>query len=85
MTGLARARIPPLKKCAKSGSLDWPNAWAGKPERPSAERGLLVPSPTNQAQIVGISDAPFARPDFRRLIQGIKFVAQNHQSARGTP
>lgn len=53
-------------------------------DRPFAEPGVFVLNPESQLQIVDISNAPFARPDLRTLLQGITFVAQNDYPIRGT-
>lgn len=53
-------------------------------DRPFAEPGLFVLNPAGELQIVDVSNAPFARPDLRVLLQGLKFVAQNNYPIRGT-
>lgn len=53
-------------------------------DRAFAEPGLFVLNPGGKLQIVDVSNAPFARPDLRALLQGIKFVAQNNYPIRGT-
>lgn len=52
-------------------------------DRQFAEPGLFVLNPAGEIQIVDVSNAPFARPDLRTLLQGIKFVAQNDYPVRG--
>lgn len=53
-------------------------------DRPFAEPGVFVLNPQGQLQIVDISNAPFARPDLKALLQGIIFVAKNDYPVRGT-
>ncbi len=53
-------------------------------DRPFAEPGLFVLNPEGRLQIIDVSNAPFARPDLRALLGGIKFVAANDYPIRGT-
>lgn len=53
-------------------------------DRHFAEPGVFVLNPTNQLQIIDVSNAPFARPDLRTLLSGIMFVARNDYPVRGT-
>ena len=53
-------------------------------DRPFAEPGVFVLNPSGRLQIIDISNAPFARPDLRSLLGGIKFVAENDYPIRGT-
>lgn len=52
-------------------------------DRPFAEPGLFVINPDGLVQIVDISNAPFARPDLKPLLQGIKFVIAKDYPIRG--
>lgn len=52
-------------------------------DRPFAEPGLFVLNPAGKLQIIDVSNAPFARPDLRTLLAGIKFVASNEYPVRG--
>jgi peroxiredoxin len=45
-------------------------------DRPFAEPGLFVVNPQGEAQIVDISNAPFARPDLRAILAGLKFIQE---------
>jgi peroxiredoxin len=53
-------------------------------DRPFAEPGLLVINPQGQAQIIDISNAPFARPDLRGILNGLKFIKERSYPIRGT-
>jgi peroxiredoxin len=53
-------------------------------DRPFAEPGLFVVNPKGQLQIVDVSNAPFARPDLRTLLNGLKFLLDNNYPIRGT-
>lgn len=53
-------------------------------DRSFAEPGLFVINPESKVQIVDVSNAPFARPDPRSLLAGVKFVIENDYPIRGT-
>ncbi len=53
-------------------------------DRPFAEPGLFVVNGDRKAQIIDISNAPFARPDLQILLDGINFVRKNGYPVRGT-
>ena len=53
-------------------------------DRPFAEPGLFVVNPQGEAQIVDISNAPFARPDLRAILAGLKFIQEKGYPIRGT-
>lgn len=53
-------------------------------DQPFAEPGLFVINPNGEAQIVDVSNAPFARPDLAAILNGLKFVQANNYPIRGT-
>jgi peroxiredoxin len=53
-------------------------------DQPFAEPGLFVINPKGQVQIVDVSNAPFARPDLKSLLGGIRFVIEKDYPVRGT-
>lgn len=55
-------------------------------DRPFAEPGVFVINDEGRVQIIDISNAPFARPDFNTLLGGINFVRNpaNNYPIRGT-
>jgi peroxiredoxin len=53
-------------------------------DRPFAEPGLFIANPEGQAQIIDVSNAPFARPDLQAVLNGLKFVQQKKYPIRGT-
>lgn len=53
-------------------------------DRAFPEPGLFVINADGHAQIIDISNAPFARPDLEGLLGGIKFVRANDYPIRGT-
>ncbi len=53
-------------------------------DRPFAEPGLFVINPEGKAQIIDISNAPFARPELKGLLKGIQFVMSKGYPVRGT-
>ncbi len=53
-------------------------------DRPFAEPGLIVVNPNGDAQIVDISNAPFARPDLAAILNGLKFIQEKGYPIRGT-
>lgn len=52
-------------------------------DRPFAEPALFVINPDGKTQIIDISNAPFARPDLKSLLKGIRFVMSNDYPIRG--
>lgn len=57
---------------------------AQETDRPFSEPGVFVINPDGHAQIVDVSNAPFARPELQVLLGGIKFVIGNNYPTRGT-
>jgi peroxiredoxin len=53
-------------------------------DRPFPEPGLFVVNPQGQAHIIDISNAPFARPDLRGVLNGLKFIKEKSYPIRGT-
>jgi hypothetical protein len=53
-------------------------------DHPFAEPGVFVITPRGEVQIVDVSNAPFARPDLRSLLDGIRFVIEKDYPVRGT-
>lgn len=53
-------------------------------DRPFPEPGLFVINPKGQAQVVDVSNAPFARPDLSMVLNGLKFVQEKSYPIRGT-
>jgi len=49
-----------------------------------AEPCVLVINPENKLHIIDKSNAPFARPDLRKLLDGIKFIQSKEYPIRGT-
>ncbi len=52
-------------------------------DRAFAEPGMFVINPAGQVQMIDISNAPFARPDLKSLLQGLKFVMSKDYPIRG--
>lgn len=53
-------------------------------DRPFPEPGLFVVNPEGRAQIIDVSNAPFARPDLQAILNGLKFVQEKNYPIRGT-
>jgi hypothetical protein len=53
-------------------------------DRAFAEPGLIAVNPGGEAQIVDISNAPFARPDLAAILNGLKFIQEKGYPVRGT-
>lgn len=55
-------------------------------DRPFAEPALIVANSENCAQIVDISNAPFARPELKTILMGLTFIRnpENNYPIRGT-
>ena len=53
-------------------------------DRQFPEPGLFVVNPDGKAQIIDISNAPFARPDLSAVLTGVKFVREKGYPIRGT-
>ena len=49
-----------------------------------AEPGLFVINPQGQAQVIDISNAPYARPDLAGVLNGIKSTREKGFPVRGT-
>ncbi len=52
-------------------------------DRPFSEPGLFVLNPAGEAQIIDVSNAPFARPDLKALLKGVQFVMSKDYPIRG--
>ena len=52
-------------------------------DRNFAEPATFVINPDGKVQIVDVSNAPFARPDLKGLLDGIRFVMAKHYPVRG--
>lgn len=52
-------------------------------DRPFAEPGLYAINPEGAVQIIDVSNAPFARPDLRAVLGGLKFVQARNYPIRG--
>lgn len=48
------------------------------------EPGLFVVNPEGKAHIIDVSNAPFARPDLRGVLNGLKFIRERDYPIRGT-
>ncbi len=53
-------------------------------DRPFAEPAVIVVNPGGRMQIIDISNAPYARPDLRQLLDGIRTIQQEHYPPRST-
>lgn len=53
-------------------------------DRPFPEPGVYAVNPDGLLQIVGISNAPFARPDLEALTRGLEFILEKGYPIRGT-
>lgn len=55
-------------------------------DRPFAEPGIYVINDQGEIQVVDISNAPFARPELKSLLMGLKFIRnpENNYPIRGT-
>ena len=53
-------------------------------DRPFPEPGLFVVNPEGRAHIIDISNAPFARPDLKGVLNGLKFIKERGYPIRGT-
>ena len=53
-------------------------------DRPFSEPGIFIVNPEGQAQVIDISNAPFARPDLNGILNGLKITQERGYSARGT-
>jgi len=53
-------------------------------DRPFPEPGLFVVNPDGDAQIVDISNAPFARPELGNILNGLKMIKERNYPIRGT-
>jgi peroxiredoxin len=53
-------------------------------DRPFPEPGLFIVNPEGQAQVIDVSNAPFARPDLNGILNGLKFVQEKSYPPRGT-
>lgn len=52
-------------------------------DRPFAEPGLFVINPGGATQIIDVSNAPFARPDLKGVLDGLRFVQARGYPVRG--
>ncbi len=59
---------------------------ADETDRPFAEPGIFVVNAEGQVQVTDISNAPFARPDLKTLLGGLRFIRnpENNYPIRGT-
>ena len=57
---------------------------AQETDRPFAEPGLFLINPEGQAQLIDISNAPFARPDLAGILRGAKRIQEMNYPIRGT-
>ncbi|MEO9863900.1 MAG: redoxin family protein [Yoonia sp.] len=59
---------------------------ANETDRPFAEPGIFVVNADRQVQVTDISNAPFARPDLKTLLGGLRFIRnpENDYPIRGT-
>jgi len=60
-----------------------------KAESEAAEEGWRFPigygiNPEGQAHIIDVSNAPFARPDLKGVLNGLKFIKERAYPIRGT-
>lgn len=53
-------------------------------DRPFAEPGLFLINPAGQAQIIDISNAPFARPDLASIARAARRIQDMNYPIRGT-
>jgi peroxiredoxin len=53
-------------------------------DRPFSEPGVFIVNPAGQAQVIDVSNAPFARPDLNGILNGLKFVQEKNYPPRGT-
>jgi len=53
-------------------------------DRPFAEPGLFLVNPHGNAQIIDVSNAPFARPDLQMILNGVKTIIEKSYPVRGT-
>jgi peroxiredoxin len=53
-------------------------------DRHFAEPGLFAINPEGTAQIIDVSNAPFARPDLNGVLSGLKFIREKAYPIRGT-
>ncbi|UVW30063.1 peroxiredoxin [Massilia sp. H6] len=53
-------------------------------DRQFSEPALFVINPQNEAQIIDVSNAPFARPDLESLLKGLQFIIGKSYPIRGT-
>ena len=74
------------------GSASFTNHWTAvftdprspeETDRPFAEPAVFVINPQGEVQIVDISNAPFARPDLKSLLEGSKLVIGKGYPIRG--
>lgn len=56
---------------------------AEETDRQFAEPAVFAINPKGEVQIVDISNAPFARPDLKSLLDGLKFVISKDYPIRG--
>lgn len=59
---------------------------AAETDQPFAEPGIFVVNADGQVQVTDISNAPFARPDLKTLLGGLRFIRnpENNYPIRGT-
>lgn len=59
---------------------------AQETDQPFAEPGIFVVNADGEVQVTDISNAPFARPDLKTLLGGLRFIKnpENNYPIRGT-
>lgn len=53
-------------------------------DRRFSEPGLFLINPEGKAQIIDISNAPFARPDLAGILRGVNVIRERNYPIRGT-
>ncbi|KAK9807767.1 hypothetical protein WJX72_008665 [[Myrmecia] bisecta] len=53
-------------------------------DKPFPEPALFLVDPDGVLNIIDISNSPFARPDLRILVEGIRYIQENDYPVRGT-
>ena len=53
-------------------------------DRPFAEPGLFIINPDGRAQLIDVSNGPFARPDLQDVLNGLKIIQEKNYPIRGT-
>ncbi|MDQ6620336.1 MAG: AhpC/TSA family protein [Pseudomonadota bacterium] len=53
-------------------------------DRPFSEPALFVINPSGQTQVINVSNAPFARPELKVIVAGVKTAQEKHSPIHGT-